>query len=499
MNTTEPPGIVLEGFAGPGGWSTGLLMLLRAIRRTLRIVGVEWDTAACKTAKAAGHTRVRADVARFDLTAFAGLVWLLIMSPPCQAWSRSGKRRGILDQEAIFRHAMRVTAAGEWIDYTDAGPLPLGQGDEGGTWHDARSPLVLEVLRWVLAVGPANICLEQVPDVLPFWELIARWLRTLGYSVWTGCLSSERYGVPQTRERAILIASRERAVSAPPATHTAYDSRLADGGKWHGTDGDLFGGGLEPWVSMAEALEWVPASVVNTRGDRQTPGGNEFSADRPSWALTEKTRSWTVRAMGDVRMANGTVRDVDHPAGTITASLDNGNHRWMLHTNRDQRSDGTRQVIDPSARPAPTLTAKSGGQWVYRNGNQANAARRDLEEPAPTVMFAERSNKVEWVHQRPAATVQGDPRIAQPGHRDREGGERQFEGESIRVTVQEAAILQSFPADYPWQGTKSAQFRQVGDAVCPRLAVAVIGTCLGLDWQTVAAEAYGDAELGEAS
>jgi DNA (cytosine-5)-methyltransferase 1 len=220
---------------------------------------------------AAGHTRVRADVARFDLTAFAGLVWLLIMSPPCQAWSRSGKRKGILDQPAIFAHAMRVTAAGEWIDYADAGPLPAGEGDEGGTWHDARSPLVLEVLRWVLAVQPANICLEQVPDVLPFWELIARWLRGQGYSVWAGCLSSERYGVPQTRERAILIASRERAVSAPPATHTAYDSRLADGGKWHGTDGDLFGGGLEPWVSMAEALGWVPASVVNTRGDRQTP------------------------------------------------------------------------------------------------------------------------------------------------------------------------------------------------------------------------------------
>jgi DNA (cytosine-5)-methyltransferase 1 len=227
MKVTEPPGIVLEGFAGPGGWSTGLAMLTGTLRRTLRSVGIEWDDAACKTAKAAGHTRVRADVARFDLTAFAGLVWLLIMSPPCQAWSRSGKRKGILDQEAIFRHAMRVTAAGEWIDYADAGPLPVGEGDEGGTWHDARSPLVLEVLRWVLAVQPANICLEQVPDVLPFWELIARWLRGQGYSVWAGCLSSERYGVPQTRERAILIASRERAVSAPPATHTAYDSQPA--------------------------------------------------------------------------------------------------------------------------------------------------------------------------------------------------------------------------------------------------------------------------------
>jgi hypothetical protein len=40
VNVTEPPGIVLEGFAGPGGWSTGLAMLQRAIGRTLRTVGV---------------------------------------------------------------------------------------------------------------------------------------------------------------------------------------------------------------------------------------------------------------------------------------------------------------------------------------------------------------------------------------------------------------------------------------------------------------------------
>jgi DNA (cytosine-5)-methyltransferase 1 len=120
---------------------------------------------------------------------------------------------------------------------------------------------------------------------------------------------------------------------------------------------------------------------------------------------------------------------------------------WKLHTNRGQEPDGTRQVIDPAERPAPTLTAKSGGQWVY---------------------------------ERPTTTVQGDPRIAQPGHRDREGGERQFEGESVRVTVQEAAILQSFPPDYPWQGTKSAQFRQVGDAVPPLLAAHVIAACLGV-------------------
>jgi len=42
-----------------------------------------------------------------------------------------------------------------------------------------------------------------------------------------------------------------------------------------------------------------------------------------------------------------------------------------------------------------------------------------------------------------------------------------------RITVEEAAAIQSFPPGMRWAGSRSAQYRQIGNAVPPMLALAV--------------------------
>jgi DNA (cytosine-5)-methyltransferase 1 len=55
----------------------------------------------------------------------------------------------------------------------------------------------------------------------------------------------------------------------------------------------------------------------------------------------------------------------------------------------------------------------------------------------------------------------------------------------VRITVEEAAALQSFPPGYPWHGRVGDKHRQVGDAVPPLLAAHVIAACLGVQVESL--------------
>lgn len=118
-----------------------------------------------------------------------------------------------------------------------------------------------------------------------------------------------------------------------------------------------------------------------------------------------------------------------------------------------------------SERPSPTVT---GG------GTETGGAE-------PIVKIVGWTTRPDWCYRRPSTTIVGTFKpevVAAPGYRTTVS--RQNAPDSVRVTVQEAGVLQSFPADYPWQGAKGKQYLQCGNAVPPLLAQAVL-TCVAVD------------------
>lgn len=265
---------VVDLFAGAGGWDVGA----RAIG--LDPWGVENWAPAIATRDAAGLRTLVHDLA--DPWPIPETFDGLIASPPCPDWSLAGSR------------AKRDGKTGWLVD------VPM---------------------EWARTLRPRWIAWEQVPPALEVWEVNADELRTLGYSVWTGVLNAANYGVPQTRERAFLLASLDRPALPPEPTH-ARDPQPS-----------LFGPQLERWVSMR------------------------------------------------------------------VAGIDD-----------------------------------------------------DM----------------------PATTVTGDPRLSERCHHD-----TNQQNTGPRLTIQQASVLQTFPADYPWQGNKGDQFKQVGNAVPPLLAAQVLGAITG--------------------
>lgn len=438
----------LEDFAGPGGWDEGARLI------GLRFHGVDYDKAACETAVAAGHIRELADVTEHESPTSLRRRGH-VSSPSCTLFSMAGSGVGRLVIDVLAEGIARIFAGDDPAVVrakTQAAiyPVSLAEVEKANAkrkpdqqWTtekvadkarlDAKiAALVLEPARRVMELDPEWLALEQVPEVLPLWQVYVRELRARGWSAWTCVLCAADYGVAQTRERAVLGASRVRKVLPPAPTHSE-DTH----------DDDLFGGSRRPWISWGQALGLPSdATIRPARGagmiERHGARPDHLASD-PAPTVTSKARSWEIDRRTNSKGPNGTM----YP--TVTVSSD---------------------------RPAPTLTSKAGMQWVLRASNQANSAIRPDDRPAPTMLFAHACNDVRFY---PAGTERaGEPMRAA----DRPA-------ESSKLEVWEAGVLQSFPADYPWRGTRSKQYEQVGNAVPPLLAAHVLASIVGLPAPTV--------------
>lgn len=475
----------LDTFAGPGGWDRGLAEHLGMTN----VLGIEWDGVACATRRAAGHQTVQADVAQVDLAVLVGLVRGLIGSPPCQLFSQAGSGFGRKALEILVA-AMGAVAAGlpvlKATRHEVADLLEPLVAEENPEWDDGALPLmgvptlvraeaerlaynaclVLEPARYAHRLRPEWIALEQVPAVLPLWRALAVALEELGYSTWTGVLNAADFGVPQTRKRAVLIAHRDRQVTAPAPTHAEHPS------------GDLL-----PWVTMADALGWPVGGSIRTGTNSEQGCGvlipYERETDRPSPTVIGNAGRWRLQPGGWRADGQGNRRlhPIEEPAPTLAFGHDSSRWRWVadldadlvLNTGRDWQPGGTRADAQQVAldRPAPAVTGTNGRAWRWED------RRNDQSGPCADL---------EWPAKRPATTVATRPLIPDPGaNANRFNESTKSRNDGYLVEVHEAAILQSFPADYPWQGTRSDVFRQIGDAMPPRLAAHVVRPLIGCD------------------
>ncbi|MFD7259346.1 DNA cytosine methyltransferase [Streptomyces sp. NPDC059874] len=281
-------------------------------------MGVERETAAVATARAAGFERLHADVRSQEVRGYGwGDLDGYTAGPPCQTFSTTGNGAGRAALDHLVK-AAELVAKG----YLPEEAIALVHDET----LDERSILVLEPLLVIARHRPQWILLEQVPTVRPIWEAFAailaeRW----GYHVATDVLSAEQFGVPQTRKRAILAAHLEQPVKLPAPTHSRYYSQ----------DPDRLDDGVHKWVSQAEALtsaglpvrgEYV-RSNYGTGGDASKRGVR--LAVRPAFAVTGKVgrNKWRI---GDQEIGRVTAQEAgvlqtfpaDHPWQGTAAEQD---------------------------------------------------------------------------------------------------------------------------------------------------------------------------------
>ena len=189
-HAVTPPGTVVDVFCGAGGLSHGFLREGFEVR-----AGIDID-AACRHAYEHNNNArfIEKNVANLrgeDVRAlFAkGQPRILVGCAPCQPFSPYSQNR-----------------------------------------RDAKWKLLGEFGRLVADVQPDVLSMENVPRLVTFHggALLKGFLRDLeraGYAVWARVVDCAAYGVPQTRQRLVVLASRVGAIELVPPTHAPQQHR----------------------------------------------------------------------------------------------------------------------------------------------------------------------------------------------------------------------------------------------------------------------------------
>ena len=174
------------------------------------VIGQDFDASCVKTMRANGHKVLSGDIREIqpqqllDMTGLSvGEPFLICGGPPCQPFSTAGKRLGINDPRgSLFMDFIRM------IDYI------------------RPRFFVMENVKGIMSSPLKHVPLSERDETDPdqrlgtVLDVILSEFEKLGYKTVYGVLDAVNYGVPQFRERFVLIGSRDdEDIFLPLPTH----------------------------------------------------------------------------------------------------------------------------------------------------------------------------------------------------------------------------------------------------------------------------------------
>ena len=183
----------------------------------------------------------------------------------------------------------------------------------GRSKDDERNKLYLQFLRVIKEKQPKFFVAENVKGILSLekgkvFKMILEDFQSVGYRISHKVLNAADYGVPQKRERVIIIGNREdigESIQHPKPTHSEDLGLFSD---------------TKTWVSVGEALSHIPDpdgehNLVNHTYSKFKLKFNGYLGNR---SIDPNKPAPTVTARGD---SKGGVVVLHHPSNTRRMSV----------------------------------------------------------------------------------------------------------------------------------------------------------------------------------
>lgn len=208
----------LELFSGAGGLATGI-----GLAGANHSAFVEWDADACRTLRTNYEDTLvfEGDIRSYDFSSCGG-VDVVAGGPPCQPFSLGGKAKGNLDERDMFPSAIRSIKE----------LLPrafLFENVKGLLRPNFKSYLdyILLQLRYPTVTNRFEDYISHIAEINRLQKAIPSCEQ---YDVKIQLVNAADFGVPQKRERVIIVGIRKDlhvSWSMPTMTHS-FDALLWD-------------------------------------------------------------------------------------------------------------------------------------------------------------------------------------------------------------------------------------------------------------------------------